>query len=232
MSRMVSTVSSQILIPPFKMIPLFKFNTCSCPRFSTLVLQKHCHVTWVTCKTPFDSSHTKPGLQILSLLMIRHKVVVSTHQWWARGRKRAWLLCAQDDGSHVYSPYLASSSVCCTHHSPVTQTQRLTEVKWQFNFDHSTFLIYIWITLWLHQMTFWPKRKKKRKEKIPRSEYILAELEKFFLFLACHALQFTVSLFKLKMKIGAWSICVWTKRGKQIMNVENVISITHPLLFY
>lgn len=32
--------------------------------------------------------------------------------------------------------------------------------------------------------------------------------------LACHALQFTVSLFKVKMKIGAWSIYIWTKRGE------------------
>lgn len=61
----------------------------------------------------------------------------------------------------------------CAYHLPMTEMQRLTEVKWQFNFDHTTFLIYIWITLWLHQMNFWQKKHKKKT----RSEYILAELE-------------------------------------------------------
>lgn len=87
-----------------------------------------------------------------------------------------WLLCAQDDGSHIYSPYLANSSMCCTYHLPMTEMQWLAEVKWQFNFDQATFLIYIWITLWLHQMTF---DKKEKRGKKTRSEYISVELESF-----------------------------------------------------
>lgn len=137
---------------------------------------------------------------------------------------------------HTYALLISPTAVCAAHITYQWRgRERLTEVNWQFNFDHTTFLIYIWITLWLHQMTFIPKKKERKgekKKKKTRSEYISAELESSPSLSDCRALQFTVSLFKVKMKIGAWSICIWTKRGKQIMNVQNVISITHPLFFY
>lgn len=95
----------------------------------------------------------------------------------------------------------------------------------KLNFDHTTFLIYIWITLWLHQMNFQKRKKNQGQNTFQLNLKVLPPL-------ACLALQFTISLFKVKMKIGAWSICIWTKREKQIMNFQNVISITLPLFLY
>lgn len=67
----------------------------------------------------------------------------------------------------VYTPYLANSSTYCTYHFTAAH-----EVQLRSNFDHTTFLFYIWITRWLHQMNF-----QKRKRKKSRSQYISAELE-------------------------------------------------------
>ena len=237
---MVSNVSSQISSPPLKLIPLFKFNIglssplTPTPLLSTLVVKTSitCDMSDIQCSILMAHIQSHEWKFLSPLKMQRTKSSVGRER-----RKKSRLLCAQDDGSHVYSPYLANSSMCRAYHLPMTETQRLTEVNWQFNFAHTTLLIYIWITLWLHQMTFLPPPPKKekgerKKKKKTRSEYISAELESSPSLSDCRALQFTVSLFKVKMKIGAWSICIWTKRGKQIMNVQNVISITHPLFFY
>lgn len=71
---------------------------------------------------------------------------------------------------HTYALLISPTAVCAAHITYQWRgRERLTEVNWQFNFDHTTFLIYIWITLWLHQMTFIPKKKErkggKRKKK-------------------------------------------------------------------
>lgn len=109
-----------------------------------LHLMAHTQSQGWKCSSPKDAAQS-------------HRVRASVEQ----EEKKSWLLRSQDDGSHIYSPYLASSSMPCTYHLPMTEMQRLTEVKWQFHFDHSTFLIYIWITLWLHRRNVWHKEKPK-----------------------------------------------------------------------
>lgn len=67
---------------------------------------------------------------------------------------------------HTYALLISPTAVCAAHITYQWRgRERLTEVNWQFNFDHTTFLIYIWITLWLHQMTFIPKKKERKGEK-------------------------------------------------------------------
>lgn len=126
------------------------------------------------------------------------------------------------------TPLIWPTAVCTVQ---ITYQWQLSEVKWQFSFDRATFVISIWITLWMHQMKFLKREIEREREKNQGQNTFELNL-KVALLLAHNALQFTVSLFKVKMKIGAWSICIWTKRGRQIMNVENVISITLSLFFY
>ena len=67
---------------------------------------------------------------------------------------------------HTYALLISPTAVCAAHITYQWRgRERLTEVNWQFNFDHTTFLIYIWITLWLHQMTFIPQKKGKERGK-------------------------------------------------------------------
>lgn len=165
---MVSNVSSQISSPPLKLIPLFKFNIglssplTPTPLLSTLVVKTSitCDMSDIQCSILMAHIQSHEWKFLSPLKMQRTKSSVGRER-----RKKSRLLCAQDDGSHVYSPYLANSSMCRAYHLPMTETQRLTEVNWQFNFDHTTFLIYIWITLWLHQMTFLPPPKKEKGER-------------------------------------------------------------------
>ena len=148
-------VSSHILIPPCKWISLFQFNI-SPPQFATLVPQTP--ITWVT-RTPSDGSYTKQWVDCLSSWNIPHKVI------WAGGeKKRDFYVHKMTDHTNIYiyiSPYLANSRMNCAYHLAMTEMQLHVKVKWKFNFDHTPFLIYIWITLWLHQRTFWQKKKRK-----------------------------------------------------------------------
>lgn len=159
-------------------------------------------VSWVTCNSP---SHSKPEVEILPLRYNTKSSFpcISSEQ---EEKRPDYYVHKMMDRTYIL-PYLANSSIYCAYHLPMTEMQRLTEVKRQFNFDHTAFLIYIWIILWVHQMNFWPKKKDQGQNTLRLNLKVLP-------LLACHALQFTVSLFKVKMKIGAWSIYIWTKRGE------------------
>lgn len=148
------------------------------------------------------------GSDGISTSKMHLNTILFIHQCKAVGEKDLIIMCTRWRITHipVISP-IAACTVYITYR--MTEMQWLREVKWQFNFDHTTLLIYIWINLWLHQMNF---QWKWKKMKTPRSEYISTDLEAVPPSLPAPSLQFTVSLFKVKMKIGARSICIWTKR--------------------
>lgn len=177
---MSRTASSQSSVPPFKLISLFIFNIDFSPHF---------HI-----------SSKKPNLMWHEWHAILHLMAYIQSQEWIysppyryrtksskQEEKKTRLLCAQDDGSHIF--LLSCQQQCCTYHLP-NDRDACSSQKSNGLFDHTTFLIYIWIRLWLHQMvyfslslslsfslpsflSFW-KRKAIRKA---RSENALTELE-------------------------------------------------------
>ena len=81
---------------------------------------------------------------------------------------------------HTYIPLILPTAAL---HISLTQWQKCcSSQKSNGLFDHTLFLIYIWIRLWFHQLFFFHplsphfsgKEKQKRKT---RSEHILTELE-------------------------------------------------------
>lgn len=94
--------------------------------------------------------------------------------------------------------------ICAYHPS---MTEMLTEVKRQF-------LVWSHCICDLHlnqNLNFWSKKIKK-KIKGDQGQNLFYPNSQVLPLKACRALQFTVSLFTVKMKIGAWSIYIWTKR--------------------
>lgn len=152
--------------PLFKMIPPFKFNTFS----STLVL-KNLHHRGQADNTPSDG---------FSLSLKRYHTKYSASAVSRRREKKKVLLCAQDDGSHMYTSYLANSSMYCAYYLPMTANWSQTAISLWSN------SITIWITLCMHQMKFW-RKKKKHKAKQGQNTFQLNL--KVALLLACHALH-------------------------------------------
>ena len=187
------------------------------------ISSKNLHHIWVTCNTPSDGSHTKAGVEILSPLKIQQKVIVPMHQQWARGEKDLIIMCTRWWITHIFplscqQQYVLSISLTndrdATPYTSQTAISLWSYYIFDLHLNHSLIASDDFLT-----------QKSQGQNTFQLNLKVLP-------FLACHALQFSVSLFKVKMKIGAWSICIWTKRGKQIMNVQNVISITLPLFFY
>lgn len=94
--------------------------------------------------------------------------------------KKTWLLCAQNDGSHVYSPYLANSRYVTAH---ITyQWQRCNALQ-KSNGNLTLIIVHFWFTF---ESLFDCIRWIFDTQKKPRSEYISAELESSpFLGLPC-----------------------------------------------
>ena len=182
-------------------------------------------MTWVTCKSLSDPSHTKiEGGN--SLFEKQHKVIGSVHQQWEEGEKYLFIMCTGWWITHIFSPYLANSSLYWTYHLPVTETQRFTEVKWQFNCDHTTFL-----NLHLnHSLTASDEFLTKKKG--PRSEYFSAELESSPSRSTAMHFNLPSHYSKWKWKLEPEAFIFEQREGKQIMNVQNIISITLPLFSY
>lgn len=150
------------------------------------------------------------------------------------GKKRSRLLCEQGDRSHAYSPFISPTA---SGHSPPpcisltndrdAMARRSQMAIWlrsrhvsDLHLNHAL----------IASDDFLTKKKEKEKQgqdtvglnlEAPPPAPTLPSLPTSPPHTppppppplsACHELQFTVSLFKVKMKIGARSICIWTKR--------------------
>lgn len=111
-------------------------------------------------------------MDIQSSLKIPHKIIQ------AGGEKGLIIMCTR--WWITYIPVILPTAVL---HISLTQWQRCCSLqKSNGLFDHTTFLIYIWIRLWLHQMFFFSLSlslhlSEKEKQKKTRSEHVLTELE-------------------------------------------------------
>lgn len=164
--------------------------------FPTLVLKMwheyHTHVTFSR-----DSSHSICSTKSPS-------PYISTVQQ----EKRRWLLCTLDDRSHIYPPPLSCQQQYVELISPANdrdaEAYRSQMAIWLWSYCNCDLHLNRSLTV---SDEFWLKKDQgqntfKLNLKVPP----LA---------ACHALQFTVSLFKVKTKIGARSIYIWTKRREE-----------------
>lgn len=140
--------------------------------------------------------------------------------------KNTWL-CVREDGSHVSVIWtIAACSVYITYW--MEEIQWFRKVKWQFNFDHNTSLISIWIHLWLCQIHF-----SFLKYEITRSGFqpVLCCWFPHTAWSGC------TSIYHLIIQNEKWNwspkhLYLNKRRGSQIMNVQNLISIAIPLFFY
>lgn len=143
-----------------------------------------------------------------------------------------WLLCAGDDGSHIlFIPLISPTTVGA---APITYQWTRCSGLQESNGNLTLIILHFWFTFetLFDYIRWWFNKKTEKRGEKNKVRIHFRWTWKFSPSLCgCRALQFSVSLFIVKMKIGARSICIWTKRVRQIMNVENVISITFSLFF-
>lgn len=132
-------------------------------QFPTLAPKALSHVTWLTCNTPSDGSHTKPGMDIQPSLKIPYKVIQ------AGGEKDPIIMCRRWWITHIF--LLSCQQQHCTYHLPndrdaaAHRSQMASVIIPRFWFTFESDFDCIRWCFFLSPIFVW-KRKAKKKDKV------------------------------------------------------------------